>query len=164
MTWNWKEFNKQKHLFKPKDYCVNCQQKKSCGILEEEKNYCCACYQEILEDLERDELLIDSAQIVLNDYRQGVVKCQCLGSEKWRVSYLNSDGSGWSNCERKRCKKIIASAGHHRVIKNRNDPKFWGLEVKEKVLCLECIGRKFYKEMEGWQRKKWREYRRRGYV
>ena len=89
-----KENRKQKHQFKPKDYCVNCQQKKSCGRLNEERKYCCACYQEILAELERDELLIASAQIVLNDYRQGVVKCQCLGSEKWRVNYLNSDGSG----------------------------------------------------------------------
>jgi hypothetical protein len=29
---------------------------------------------------------------------------------------------------------------------------------------LECIGKEFYEEMEEWQRKKWREYLRRGYV
>jgi len=36
--------------------------------------------------------------------------------------------------------------------------------VEERVLCLECIGKGFYEEMEEWQRKKWREYVRRGYV
>jgi hypothetical protein len=59
---------------------------------------------------------------------------------------------------------LIDSAGHHRVVKNRNDVRFWGIESEFKILCLECIGKKFYEEMEGWQRKKFREYRRRGYV
>lgn len=157
-----KDWNKQKHLFKAKDYCVNCQQRKSCGLLDEKKQYCCVCYRKILEELEWDGLLISSAQIVLNDYRQRVLICQCLESEKVRVKYLNSDGSGWSSCER--CDKMISGAGHHQVVKNRNDVKFWGVESEWKILCLKCIGKGFYKEMEGWQRKKWREYRRRGYV
>jgi hypothetical protein len=59
---------------------------------------------------------------------------------------------------------LIDSAGHHRVVKNRNDVRFWRIESEFKILCLECIGKKFYKEMVEWQRKKWREYRRRGYV
>ena len=160
MNWNLK--GKHKHLFKAKDYCVNCQQRKSCGLLDEEKKYCCACYQEILEELERDELLIEEAQIVLNDYRLGVVKCRCQEAEKPRVKYIASDGSGWSRCEK--CERIIDSAGHHRVVKNRNDVRFWGVESEWKVLCLECIGREFYKRMVGWQRKKFREYVRRGYV
>lgn len=160
MTWNWKKYRKQKHQFKPKDYCVNCQQKKSCGILDEEKKYCCACYQEILEDLERDELLIDSAQIVLDDYRKGVIKCQCLGAEKPRVNYVSSDGSGWTECEK--CEKIINSAGHHRVVKNRNDPKFWGLSIKEKVLCLNCL-QKFQEKMPVSKRYMLNKYLKRGY-
>jgi hypothetical protein len=117
-----KDQKKQKHLFKSKDYCVNCQQRKSCGLLEEEKKYCCVCYREILEELEQEELLISSAQLILNDYREGVINCHCLEAEKPRVKYINSDGSGWSRCER--CEKVISGAGHHRVVKNRNDPKF----------------------------------------
>lgn len=117
-----KDRKKQKHQFKSKDYCVNCQQRKSCGLLEEERRYCCECYREILEELEQEELLISSAQLVLNDYRKGVISCYCLEAEKPRVKYISSDGSGWSRCER--CEKIIQSAGHHRIIKNRNDPKF----------------------------------------
>jgi hypothetical protein len=81
--------------------------------------------------------------------------CKCEKSEKVRVS---SDYYAW--CEK--CEGSIKAASKKRVIKNRNDPRFWGLEVEEKVLCLECVGR-YYKEMEEWQRKKWREYRRRGY-
>jgi hypothetical protein len=30
-------------------------------------------------------------------------------------------------------------------------------------LCLECLGKKFLKRMVDWQRKKWKEYKRRGY-
>jgi hypothetical protein len=113
--------------------------------------------------LEAEELLIYEAQKTLNDYREGVIICHCWEAEKPRVNYTSSDGSGWSRCESKRCKKMIASAGHHRVIKNRNDPKFWGVKSAFKVLCLGCIGKKFYEEMAGWQRKKFREYRRRDY-
>ena len=37
------------------------------------------------------------------------------------------------------CFTFIREALRHGVIKNRNDPKFWGLEVKEKVLCGKCL-------------------------
>jgi hypothetical protein len=160
MTWNLKKSNKQKHLFKAKDYCVNCQQQRSCGVLDEEKKYCCVCYRKILEELEWDRLLVSSAQQVLDDYRKRVIICQCLGSEKVRVKYLNSNGSGWTECER--CEKVIGGAGHHRVVKNRNDPKFWGLEVKEKVLCGECLG-KLVEQIPKRKKYLFREYEKRGY-
>jgi hypothetical protein len=162
MEWNWKEYRKKKHQFKGESYCVDCQQKKSCGILDEKKKYCCVCYREILEELERDKLLIDSAQIVLDDYRKGVIRCKCLGSEKPRVSYVSSDGSGWSNCEGENCKRIIDGAGHHRVVKNRNDPKFWGLEIKEKILCLNCL-QKFQEKMPISKKYMLNKYLKRGY-
>ena len=160
MNWNWKEYRKQKHLFKGGNYCFDCQQKKSCGVLDEAKKYCCACYQEILGELEKDNLLISSAQLVLNDYRQRVIICQCLGGEKVRVKYLNSDGSGWTECER--CERLIDSAGHHRVVKNRNDPRFWGLEVEEKVLCGSCLG-KLVEQMPKRKKYLFWEYGKRGY-
>ena len=160
MTVNFKKSKKQKHLFKAKDYCVNCQQNKVCGLLDEKKKYCCVCYRKILEELEWDRLLISSAQQLLNDYRQRVIICQCLESEKARVEYIGSDGSGWTVCER--CERIINSAGHHRVIKNRNDPKFWGLEIKEKVLCGKCLG-KLAEEMPKRKKYLFKEYEKRGY-
>lgn len=151
---------KQKHLFKSKEYCVNCQQRKSCGVLDEAKKYCCACYQKILEELEQEGLLISSAQLVLNDYREGVIKCYCQEAEKPRVNYLNSDGSGWSRCEK--CEKIIRSAGHHRVVKNRNDVRFWGLNIEERVLCLNCL-QKFQEKMPVSKRYTLNKYLKRGY-
>ena len=156
-----KENNKQKYLFKS-IHCWECKQKKSCGKLDEKKIYCCACYnQVILEALEQDELLTSSAQQVLHDYREGVITCQCLGGEKVRVKYLSSDGSGWIRCERKRCKKIISGAGHHGVIKNRNNPSFWGLNVSEKVLCGKCLAKR-KTDMTPLRRAKFNEYKKLG--
>jgi hypothetical protein len=43
MKGNWKEFIKEKHLFKT-TYCLTCKQKKVCGQLDSE--YCCFCYYE----------------------------------------------------------------------------------------------------------------------
>lgn len=160
MNWNRKEYRKQKHQFKGGSYCVNCQQQRSCGILDEAKKYCCACYQKILEELEEENLLISSAQQVLNDYRQGVIICKCLEGGKIRVKYIGSDGSGWTECER--CEKIISSAGHHRVVKNRNDPRFWGLEVEERILCGDCLG-KLVEQMPRRKKYLFKEYEKRGY-
>lgn len=93
----------------------------------------------------------------LKRYEEQLKECKCEISEKVRVS---SDDYAW--CER--CEESIPVASKKRVIKNRNDPKFWGVESEFKILCLECIRKEFYEEMEEWQRKKFREYRRRGYV
>ena len=113
----------KKGLFIAKEYCQNCQQRKSCGGLDAKKSYCCLCYRRnILEVLERDELLVESAKMALNEYRWKFIKCKCLGTEKARVKYIISDGSGWDYCEI--CQRKIEGAGHHRVIRNRNDPQF----------------------------------------
>ena len=156
-----KRFSKRKKQFRSV-YCISCKQQKSCGQLDEQKKYCCVCYsREILAELEKDELLINSTQQTLNDYRLGIIACQCSGAEKPRLKYISSDGSGWINCESKECKKTVASAGHHGVIKNRNNPSFWGLKVKEKVLCGECLeARK--KDMKPLWRAEFNRYRKVG--
>ena len=67
----------------------------------------------------------------------------------------------WANCYL--CGKELKGAGKHGVVKNRNNPNFWGIGSVYKILCLECMGKEFYGRMVDWQRKKFREYRRRGY-
>ena len=62
------------------------------------------------------------------------------------------------------CGKELEGASKKSVIKNRNNPGFWGVSSSYKILCLGCIGKKFYNRLVDWQRKKFREYRRRGYV
>ena len=61
------------------------------------------------------------------------------------------------------CFKELKGAGKHGVVKNRNNPSFWGISSSYKILCLKCIGKKYYSRLVEWQRKKWREYIRRGY-
>jgi len=68
----------------------------------------------------------------------------------------------WASCYL--CGKELKGASKKSVIKNRNNPGFWGVSSSYKILCLECIGKRFYGRMVDWQRKKWREYIRRGYI
>jgi len=68
----------------------------------------------------------------------------------------------WANCYL--CFKELRGASKKGVVKNRNNPNFWGIGSVYKILCLECMGREFCGRMAGWQRKKWREYVRRGYI
>ena len=80
----------------------------------------------------------------LKEYQQRLKKCKCEVSSKMRTPYYDTSNYGYTYCEK--CEIEIKGAGKHGVIKNRNDPKFWGLEVEEKVLCLECLG-KFQEKM-----------------
>ena len=82
-------------------------------------------------------------------------ECQCEVSPKVRVG---SDDCAW--CEK--CKRVIGVASKKRVIKNRNDPRFWGIESKFKILCLRCIGR-FYGKLSGGKRKTFNKYVKRDY-
>jgi len=68
----------------------------------------------------------------------------------------------WANCYL--CGKELKGAGKHGVIKNRNNPGFWGVSSSYKILCLECIGREFYGRMSSGKKKTWRKYLKRGYV
>ncbi|KLL04984.1 MAG: hypothetical protein MRERV_7c011 [Mycoplasmataceae bacterium RV_VA103A] len=68
----------------------------------------------------------------------------------------------WANCYL--CFKELKGAGKTGKIKNRNSPSFWGVSSSYKILCLECLGRKYYSRLVDWQRKKFREYIRRGYI
>ncbi len=62
------------------------------------------------------------------------------------------------------CFKELKGAGKHGTIKNRDNPNFWGVSSVYKILCLECLGKKYYSRLVDWQRKKFREYVRRGYI
>ena len=68
----------------------------------------------------------------------------------------------WANCYL--CSKQLKGASKKGMVKNRNNPNFWGVSSSYKILCLECLGKKYYNRLVDWQRKKFREYRRRGYV
>jgi hypothetical protein len=61
------------------------------------------------------------------------------------------------------CSKELKGQSKHSRIKNRNNPKFWGIGSVYKIMCLECIGKEFYKRMSNEKRKSYRKYLKRGY-
>ena len=67
----------------------------------------------------------------------------------------------WASCYL--CFKELKGAGKTGKIKNRNNPSFWGVNTEYKVLCLGCIGKKFYKQLSGSKRKTFNKYLRRSY-
>ena len=67
----------------------------------------------------------------------------------------------WASCYL--CNKQLKSASKKGIVKNRNTPSFWGVSSSYKILCLECVGRKYYGRMKVGKRKTWRKYVRRGY-
>jgi hypothetical protein len=68
----------------------------------------------------------------------------------------------WASCYL--CGKELRGASKKGVVKNRNNPNFWGVSSSYKILCLGCIGKRFYGRMSGGKRKTWRKYLKRGYV
>jgi hypothetical protein len=81
-------------------------------------------------------------------------KCRCVRSEKFRVE---DDYYAWCDI----CETGIKAASKKRVVKNRNDPRFWGLEVSEKILCGDCLVR-FRVKMPRKKRKEFNRYLKRG--
>ena len=62
------------------------------------------------------------------------------------------------------CGKELKSASKKGVIKNRNNPNFWGISSSYKILCLKCMGKEFYNRFSSGKKKTWRKYLKRGYV
>ena len=62
------------------------------------------------------------------------------------------------------CGQELAGASKKGVVKNRNNPSFWGVNTEYKILCLRCVGRKYLSLLSPSKRKTWRKYVGRGYV
>jgi hypothetical protein len=154
---------KEKQFKKSQQYCLSCSQRKVCGALDKQGERCCFCYRKILEELEKDGLLVSSSRQRLNDYRVKAIKCRCVENEKTQVKTIFGDGRGVIKCEGVECDRILDSAGHHQVIKNRNNPAFWGLDIPKKVLCLSCL-KKQAEQLTSERRKVLNKYVKRGYV
>jgi len=116
----------------------------------------CACLeQEIHQARQRAEEWVKYLAHSLQEKQELLKKCSCQKSEKFRV---DSDYYAW--CER--CEESISVASKKRVIKNRNDPRFWGLKVEEKVLCGDCLAN-LVEKMPKRKKYLFREYEKRGY-
>jgi len=61
------------------------------------------------------------------------------------------------------CFKELKGAGKTGIVKNRNNPGFWGVESEWKILCLKCLGKKYYEKLSRSKRKTYQKYLKRGY-
>ena len=62
------------------------------------------------------------------------------------------------------CGKELVGASKKGVVKNRNNPSFWGISSSYKILCLKCVGRKYYGSMSKGKQRTFNKYVKRGYV
>ena len=83
---------------------------------------------------------------------------------KVRPIKLVATNQPYDKCNCYLCFKELVGAGKTGKIKNRNNPSFWGIESEFKILCLECIRRKYYPSMVKGKQKTFNKYVRRGYV
>jgi len=98
--------------------------------------------------------------ISLKRIKAQLKECKCQVSRKTRITYYDQANYGYTYCEI--CQTRINGAGKTGLIKNRNDPKFWGVHIPQKVLCLACL-KFFCKEMPMSKRYVFNKYLRRGY-
>lgn len=61
------------------------------------------------------------------------------------------------------CGKKLEGAGKHGVVKNRNNPQFWGIKSVYKILCLGCMEKRHYFRMSTSKKKTFRKYLKRRY-
>jgi hypothetical protein len=95
---------------------------------------------------------------------RNIIGCQLLRKRKKRDGEPVKPNRpyDWANCYC--CGKELKGAGKTGKIKNRNNPSFWGVSSSYQILCLECLGKKYYNRLVNWQKKKFREYIRRKYI
>ena len=98
----------------------------------------CKCLEKEVKEL------VDLFNSSLKEWEKKLKECKCEISPKTRTPYYDSKNYGYTYCEK--CEMKIEGAGKTGVIKNRNDPSFWGLNIEEKVLCLKCL-EKFQEKM-----------------
>ena len=92
------------------------------------------------------------------------IGCELLRKRNKRTEEPIKPNQPYYLCSCYGCGKELKGAGKHGVVKNRNNPGFWGVSSSYKILCLKCMGRKFYQRMKAGKRKTWRKYLGRGYV
>lgn len=95
---------------------------------------------------------------------RNIIGCQLVRKRTKRTEEPVKPNLPYGLCACYLCSKELKGAGKTGKVKNRNNPAFWGVSSVYKILCLECLGRKYYNRFVDWQRKKFREYVRRGYV
>lgn len=95
---------------------------------------------------------------------RNVIKCELVRKRIRREEEPVKPNKPYDYANCYGCGKELKGASKKGVVKNRNKPSFWGVSSSYKILCLECMGRKYYGRMKAGKRKTWRKYLGRGYV
>jgi len=95
---------------------------------------------------------------------ENILGCELVRKRIKKREEIVKPNLTYDKCACYGCGKELKGAGKHGVVKNRNNPGFWGVSSVYKILCLECVGRKYYGRMKVGKRKTWRKYVRRGYI
>jgi len=83
---------------------------------------------------------------------------------KVRPIKLVETNQPYDKCNCYLCFKELAGAGKTGIIKNRNNPSFWGVESEWKILCLKCLGKRYLNQLSKSKQRTFNKYVKRGYV
>ena len=95
---------------------------------------------------------------------RSIIGCELVRKRNKRTEEPIKPNQPYDKCACYICGKELKGASKKGVIKNRNNPSFWGVSSSCKILCLECVGKELYNRLSGSKRKTWRKYLGRGYV
>lgn len=94
-------------------------------------------YLKIIGEQETEEKKLEQQRLA----REGVSIRETQWEKEWgavrAVGFWKGREAGIFICGN--CSQEIKGAGKHGQAKNRNNPAFWGLETREKVLCGKCL-------------------------
>ena len=110
---------------------------------------------------EREHVLCPSLCLPVS---RNIMGCELVRKRKKRTEEPVKPNKPYDLANCYLCGKELKSASKKSVIKNRNNPNFWGISSSYKILCLGCMGRKFYNRLNSSKKKTWRKYLGRGYV
>ena len=72
---------------------------------------------------------------------RNIIGCELTRKRNKRTEEPIKPNQPYDKCACYICGKELKGASKKGVIKNRNNPSFWGLECKEKVLCGNCLNK-----------------------
>jgi len=94
---------------------------------------------------------------------KNIIGCELVRKRTKRTEELIKPNRPYDLTNCYLCFKELKGASKKGVIKNRNNPGFWGIGSVYKILCLKCIGKEFYNRLNSSKKKTWRKYLKRSY-
>jgi len=142
-----------------KQVCSMCRYRSVCGrwyqAWEKGRDLCCHCQVKICQELINEGCgLIERNQKNFIDWMARRFKCYCRETKKPK----SKREIAW--CQK--CEKGLTPASKKGVIKNRNDARFWGLKIKERILCGNCL-KQYQPLMPPRKKYTFTDYEKRGY-